>query len=136
MEITGVPPRANQSHVESRTAQFSAAAPTLGYDSFLKLLIAQIQNQDPLEPMSSSDYVAQLATFSQVEKSVQTNERITELLATSRFQQAEGLLGRTVTSADGTVTGSVSAVRVSGAEVIVTLANGGEISIVDGVTIS
>lgn len=39
----------------------------LGYDQFLQLLCAEMQYQDPLEPSSNTDYVAQLATFSQVE---------------------------------------------------------------------
>ncbi len=39
----------------------------LGYDQFLQLLCAEMQYQDPLEPTSNTDYIAQLATFSQVE---------------------------------------------------------------------
>ena len=39
----------------------------LGYDQFLKLLCAEMQYQDPLEPTSNTEYVAQLATFSQME---------------------------------------------------------------------
>lgn len=40
----------------------------LGKDSFLKLLTTQLQNQNPLEPMANSDFVAQLATFSSLEQ--------------------------------------------------------------------
>ncbi len=40
----------------------------LGQDQFLKLLTTQLQNQDPLEPQASSDFIAQLATFSSLEK--------------------------------------------------------------------
>lgn len=137
MEITRAQaPAAANGAGEAGERKGTATAPTLGYDSFLKLLIAQIQNQDPLEPTASSDYVAQLATFSQVEKSVQMNERMSELLATSRLQQAESLLGRTVTSADGSASGLVSAVRIAGAEVVVTLAGGNQIVVGDGTTIS
>ena len=39
----------------------------LGYDQFLQLLCAEMQYQDPLEPTSNTDYVAQMATFSQLE---------------------------------------------------------------------
>src|SRR5688500_12169668 len=76
----------------------SGDASALGYDAFLKLLIAQMQNQDPMKPMDSSDYVAQLATFSQVERTIQTNGKITELLSTVRLQQAESLIGRSATA--------------------------------------
>jgi len=40
----------------------------LGQDQFLKLLTAQLQHQDPLEPQASAEFIAQLATFSTLEK--------------------------------------------------------------------
>ena len=46
------------------------------YESFLTLLTAQIQNQDPLEPVDSTEFVSQLAQLSQVEQAVQTNDQI------------------------------------------------------------
>ncbi len=48
----------------------------LGYDQFLQLLCAEMQNQDPLEPTSNTDYVAQLATFSQLEASLSQTETL------------------------------------------------------------
>lgn len=44
------------------------------FDTFLQLLTAQIRNQDPLNPADSTEFVAQLATFSNVEQAVQTND--------------------------------------------------------------
>lgn len=49
------------------------------YDTFLKMMTAQVRNQDPLEPMSSDDFAAQLATFSGVEQQVKTNELLAAL---------------------------------------------------------
>jgi flagellar basal-body rod modification protein FlgD len=46
----------------------------LGYDQFLQLLCAEMQYQDPLEPTSNTDYVAQLATFSQLEATLNLSE--------------------------------------------------------------
>jgi flagellar basal-body rod modification protein FlgD len=49
------------------------------FETFLKMLTVQMQNQDPLNPVDSSDYAVQLATFSNVEQQVQTNDILKEL---------------------------------------------------------
>src|SRR5580704_13010004 len=46
----------------------------LGEDAFLKILMAQIQNQDPLQPMDDTTFVTQLAQFSALEQQVSTNQ--------------------------------------------------------------
>ena len=51
------------------------------FDTFLRMLTVQMQNQDPLNPIESSDYAVQLATFSGVEQQVQTNNLLNALLA-------------------------------------------------------
>lgn len=49
------------------------------FDTFLKMLTTQIKNQDPTNPMDSSDFAVQLATFSGVEQQVRTNDLLTNL---------------------------------------------------------
>ena len=61
------------------TAQSSPS--DLDYNSFLKLLIAQLQNQDPSQPMDSTAFVAQLASFSQVEQSINAQQQRLDLTA-------------------------------------------------------
>lgn len=51
------------------------------YQMFLRMLTAQATNQDPLNPIDSSDYATQLATFSGVEQQVKTNDLLTALAA-------------------------------------------------------
>lgn len=51
------------------------------FETFLKMLTVQMQNQDPLNPIDSTDYAVQLATFSSVEQQVQTNDLLTSLSA-------------------------------------------------------
>jgi flagellar basal-body rod modification protein FlgD len=108
---------------------------TLDYNSFLKLLIAQMQNQDPLEPMKSSDYVAQLATFSQVEKSVEMNTRLSEVLSAVQMQQASNLIGQTITSEDGETTGIVASAKITDGSVIAVLTDGKEVKMGPGVLV-
>ena len=70
------------------------------YTSFLKLLTAQVSNQDPLEPMDSSTFVTQLAQLSQVEQSVRTNsnlENISAQLAGTAAMAELHLIGRNIT---------------------------------------
>lgn len=63
------------------TVSQSAATPTISsdFDTFLKMLTAQIQNQDPLNPIDSADYAVQLATFSSVEQQTLTNQKLDAL---------------------------------------------------------
>lgn len=63
-----VAPVQNGELVKSKTNEDEKATGNkLGYDQFLQLLCAEMQYQDPLEPTSNTEYVAQLATFSQME---------------------------------------------------------------------
>ena len=113
-----------------------ASAPSLNYDNFLKLLLAQMRNQDPTAPMDSTDYMAQLATFSQVEQSITTNTKLDALLSASALSQADGVIGRTVTSADGAVTGEVVSVKITDGGALAKLGNGSELLLRPGVVIS
>jgi flagellar basal-body rod modification protein FlgD len=131
-----VPPVNTTSGSGSSTNSTSqAAAPSVDYQSFLKLLIAEMKNQDPTKPMDSTEYVAQLATFSQVEQSVQTNSKLDQLLQTSALAQAGNIIGHTVTSADGDTSGTVSSVRLTSDGLVAVLATGEEVTMQSGVVI-
>ena len=84
----------------------------LNVDDFLELLITEMQNQDPTKPMESTEYVAQLASFSNVEQAIQTNEKLDALLGSSFIASAGSLIGRTITSADGSISGEIVQVKV------------------------
>lgn len=55
------------------------------FNTFLKMLTVQMQNQDPMNPIDSADYAVQLATFSGVEQQVRTNQLLQDMQ--SRFAQ-------------------------------------------------
>ena len=77
----------------------------LGKDDFLKLLIAQLSAQDPMDPMSSSDFSAQLAQFSGLEQMTNVNknlEKIHQLEIDSQHTSAINLIGKTVLSTGNT----------------------------------
>lgn len=114
----------------------SATKPTLGYDDFLKLLLAQMQNQDPLKPIDSTEYVSQLATFSNVEQGVKQNAKLDQILITSNLSQAGNAIGKRVTSGDGEITGIVKSVRIDDSGATALLDNGKEVELSSGVTIA
>jgi flagellar basal-body rod modification protein FlgD len=78
-----------------------AATDQMGRDEFLKLLMAQLEHQDPMSPMENHEFVAQLATFSGLEQQMLANTRLQELqlaqLSTSNAQLA-GFIGKEITA--------------------------------------
>ncbi|AWB23934.1 flagellar hook assembly protein FlgD [Methylobacterium currus] len=113
----------------------SSFAAKLNSDTFLTLLMAQLKNQDPTKPMDSTEYVGQLATFSQVEQATKTNTKLDSLLASSFLDQADTVIGRTLTSADGTQTGTVQSVRVTSDGALARLTSGQDVLLTSGVVI-
>ncbi|MDP1569076.1 MAG: flagellar hook capping FlgD N-terminal domain-containing protein [Vicinamibacterales bacterium] len=71
------------SGVGGTTTGAAAALPDrtdqLGRDAFLNLLVTQLQHQDPTNPMADADFIAQLATFSQLEKLSEIADGIAKL---------------------------------------------------------
>ncbi|MEW2918890.1 flagellar hook capping FlgD N-terminal domain-containing protein [Ruegeria sp. ANG10] len=69
-----------QANTQAQSAsQSQATSIASDFDTFLLLMTTQAQNQDPLEPMDSTEYASQLAQFSMVEQQVQSNELLSEL---------------------------------------------------------
>lgn len=108
---------------------------TVDYNAFLKLLVAQAKNQDPTNPTDSTQYLSQLASFSAVEQGIQTNQKLEQMLASSRLAEANGLIGRDIVSADGAVAGRVAFVTLMNGEIAATLVDGTTLTIGDGVSI-
>ena len=96
----------------------------LGKDDFLKLLVTQLQHQDPMNPMDDKDFMGQMAQFSSL-------EQITNLVAatqreafSSQMSQAVGLIGHEVSwvTADGTSgTGTASKVSIADGAIQITV---------------
>lgn len=96
--------------VVEKTASAAAAKTKaqLGQDDFMKILVAQLRNQDPLTPMEDKDFIAQMAQFS-------TLEEIESLNTGSVFSNACSLVGKevysTVDNGDGTTQGIFGTVQ-------------------------
>jgi flagellar basal-body rod modification protein FlgD len=93
-------------------------APTLNQSQFFQLLLAQMQNQDPLQPMDSSDFVTQLSQFSQLQTSQQLNTTMASFVAMQGMSQGAALIGKPVTYDPGTgvlAKGTVDSVAIDNA---------------------
>jgi flagellar basal-body rod modification protein FlgD len=109
-EIKAITPGAASGEQVNRTDPGGS----MGSDTFLKLLVAQMQFQDPLEPTDSSQMMSQMAQFSQVEGLNNLNKQITALGLSQDFSSAVSMIGKTVTytdSAGNPQTGAVSGVQ-------------------------
>jgi flagellar basal-body rod modification protein FlgD len=112
------------------------AKKTLDYDAFLQLLVAQLQNQDPTQPLDAAEHISQLASFSAVEQAIKTNTKLDTLLTASALAQADSVIGRNVTSADGQTSGKVTSVRIISGGAVAMLENGKQVELSAGVTIT
>ena len=101
------------SAVSSSSADSTAAANVMSNDDFLNVLLTQLANQDPLEPMDNNQLMDQMAT-------IQSMQISTQLITSMELSQASGLIGKTVSgvSTDGLqVRGTVDSVTMAGSSV-------------------
>ncbi|SET43661.1 flagellar hook assembly protein FlgD [Paenibacillus sp. NFR01] len=71
---------------------------TLGKDQFLKILITQLQNQDPMQPMEDKEFIAQMAQFTSVEQLMNISTQLTAM--NQSLGSVSGLIGKTVSWTD------------------------------------
>jgi flagellar basal-body rod modification protein FlgD len=99
------------------------AAPPLGQDDFLKILLTQLQFQDPLKPVDNEQFIAQLAQFTALEINREQSDKIDTLLTIASVNQSLALIGRTVQvgAAQGGASGKVTAVDFSSGQPALTV---------------
>ncbi|SMB94011.1 flagellar basal-body rod modification protein FlgD [Thermanaeromonas toyohensis ToBE] len=119
MEVTSV------SSGASPTTASKGLEKMLDKTAFLRLIAAQLQYQNPLEPIQDTEFITQLAQFSVLEQLYEMMEQ--QRYAT--FIQAQGLIGKEAIARQGerTITGVVEAVRLAGDSILVRI-GGQEIS--------
>lgn len=133
--MTTIPSTSSASGTQSTASSDATKSSTLNYDDFLKLMVAQLRNQDPLNPTDSTEYMSQIAQFSSVEQGINTNAKLDQLLVNSNISQASTMIGLNLTSADGSVSGVVTSVRIDSTGSTAILHNGKEVPITQGVVL-
>jgi flagellar basal-body rod modification protein FlgD len=110
---------------------------TIDYNAFLQLLVTEMKNQDPSNPMDPTQSVAQFAAFANVEQGIQTNTKLEAMLTSSALSQADGVIGHKVTSADGKTSGTVVSLTIGSAgAVTATLNTGADLVLGEGTVVS
>lgn len=103
----------------------TAALDGLDKDTFLKLMVAQLRYQDPMNPMDGQEYLAQLATFAQVERLESVASAQAESIAYQRVLLSSSLVGKTVSGVSPLtgepVTGTVDSVRFTGGSAVLSV---------------
>ncbi|MDZ4774186.1 MAG: flagellar hook capping FlgD N-terminal domain-containing protein [Planctomycetota bacterium] len=111
------------SNASSNSASTVASASNLDKDAFMKLLVSQLKNQDPLAPQDNGQYIAQLAQFSSLEQMQELNDNVVGLAVLqqnnalmSQLTQSSSLIGQQVRYTDPTTqesrVGTVSSVKI------------------------
>jgi flagellar basal-body rod modification protein FlgD len=117
------------------TAVSDGKKASLNYDSFLRLLVAEMKNQDPTAPKDTSQYLAQLASFSAVEQGVNTNSKLDALMTSMQLSQAQSLIGHTLMGSDGNLLGKIKSIEIGQTGSSAILENGQRVVLGAGITI-
>ncbi len=132
--VYGTLPAGSSTSTSSSTSASSSSilANGLGENTFLKLLVAQLQYQNPLSPTDGTQFMSQLAQFAQVEKLNDISSSQTDATSWQRAVLGEGLIGKQVTGTDttgNTVTDLVSGLQITDAGPLLMLKNGGTMDV-------
>lgn len=92
--------------------QGKAFKPTLDRDDFLKILITQLQHQDPSAPLEDKEFISQMAQFSSLEQMTNMSQGFSKLSGLLASSEASGFLGKNVQISEGdkSITGLVTEV--------------------------
>jgi flagellar basal-body rod modification protein FlgD len=130
-----VPPVGSPSGSNGTVAKTVTQQANLDYNSFLKLLLQQMKSQDPTHPMDQTAMLAQLAQFTSVGQTIQTNTKLDTLISSTNTQAAVNLIGKTVTSlVDGT-TGTVKSIEITSTGSSALLTSGSKIDLSAGISV-
>jgi flagellar basal-body rod modification protein FlgD len=117
----------------------------LGKDDFLKILVAQLANQDPLKPMEDREFISQMANFSSLEQMVNMNQTLNSWVShqnNGQLLQYSELIGKQVTwtesseNGEETQTGTVAKIHFEQGETMIELEDGTKVTPAQVTTLS
>ena len=133
MNIGGV-----NNNVNSKN-QIASSKFNLKAEDFIKMMVTQLQNQDPMEPAKNEELLAQMSQIGQLQSSAQLQESLKTMVLQNNIGSAGNLIGKKINGLDAkgaAVSGIVTAVRVEKDQVSLDLDNGQAISLSNVVSIA
>ncbi len=124
---TQSPVTASISGLADRAGGAATERARLSRDDFYKIMVSELTNQDPFEPMDNNQFLEQLTSLQSLESTSRLSDGIDRLLFQNRLSSASALIGREVRAAGaegGEIKGSVSRVLVQGGDVRLILDDG------------
>jgi flagellar basal-body rod modification protein FlgD len=103
-------------NASTNTSTSTSGKSGLGQTDFLNLLISQLKNQDPLNPISNTDFISQMANFSSLQQMTSVNTNLSSLLQQQNIANSTAMIGKQVTTSDGK-SGTVSQVSMDSGQV-------------------
>ena len=100
----------------SSSSAYTDRMQSIGVQDFTKMLVAELKNQDPMEPMKNSDMLQQISQIRAISSSDQLSTTLQSVLLGQNVATAGNLIGRSVTGLDGNgarVTGTVNSVSIA-----------------------
>ena len=131
------------SSVAGSNAALQNSKYNLKTEDFIKMMVTQLQNQDPMDPAKNQDLLAQMSQIGQLQSSTDLQSTLKSIMSQSQISSAGALIGKSVTGtlADGktSVSGVVQSVRVVDGTANLQLENGAtvpltNVSAIDGTT--
>lgn len=123
---------AESANVKTETVNRSVSDNSeLGKDAFLKILVTELANQDPLEPLDQAEFIAQMAQFTEVEQMTNMNDTLESMSGFMQFSAAT-MVGQPVRYADEdglSVSATVESVVFEQDKVYLSLDNGAQVPI-------
>jgi flagellar basal-body rod modification protein FlgD len=125
--MTTLPVRGSGASGTAAPQQVQSKKLALKTEDFIKMMITQLQNQDPLEPAKNQELLAQMSQIGQLQSSTTLQESLRGMVLQNQIGAAAGLIGKMVQGLDGAdkpVTGLVNSVKVTADGVNLELDNG------------
>jgi flagellar basal-body rod modification protein FlgD len=99
----------------------SGAASNIEFNDYMKIFLAQLSNQNPLEPVDNKEFLTQMAAFTELQVSQENSNRLDQMLNVMVTNQSVALLGKNVEMAGVGIVGEVTAVDMTNGQPALTL---------------